>query len=273
MDIRLCCVEAGEGFPLVLLHGNGEDHTYFKRQMGPFSQHFRVIAVDTRGHGESPRGTAPFTLEQFAEDLKEFLDGRSITRCHLLGFSDGGNIALLFALKYPEYVEKLILNGADLCPSGVKLTTQLPIVLGWGMCRVPALFSRKARANWEMLDLMVTQPHIPTEAACPAPYARLGGGRGAGHDPGGPYPGHRRRHPGQPAGHPARGPLRGSAELADLQSPRAGFPAGRRTDPVGIGKERQRWMIGSRWSGSMRIRTSSVSTATGRRLTAICWRK
>ena len=48
MDIRLCCVEAGEGFPLVLLHGNGEDHTYFKRQMGPFSQHFRVIAVDTR---------------------------------------------------------------------------------------------------------------------------------------------------------------------------------------------------------------------------------
>lgn len=116
MDIRLCCVEAGEGFPLVLLHGNGEDHTYFKRQMGPFSQHFRVIAVDTRGHGESPRGTAPFTLEQFAEDLKEFLDGRSITRCHLLGFSDGGNIALLFALKYPEYVEKLILNGADLVP-------------------------------------------------------------------------------------------------------------------------------------------------------------
>ena len=110
MDIRLCCVEAGEGFPLVLLHGNGEDHTYFKRQMGPFSQHFRVIAVDTRGHGESPRGTAPFTLEQFAEDLKEFLDGRSITRCHLLGFSDGGNIALLFALKYPEYVEKLILD-------------------------------------------------------------------------------------------------------------------------------------------------------------------
>ena len=75
MDIRLCCVEAGEGFPLVLLHGNGEDHTYFKRQMEPFSQRFRVIAVDTRGHGESPRGTAPFTLEQFAED-SEGVPGR-----------------------------------------------------------------------------------------------------------------------------------------------------------------------------------------------------
>ena len=58
-------------------------------------------------------------------------------------------------------------------PSGVKLTTQLPIVLGWGMCRVPALFSRKARANWEMLDLMVTQPHIPTEALARLPMPAL----------------------------------------------------------------------------------------------------
>ena len=56
MDIRLCCVEAGEGFPLVLLHGNGEDHTYFKRQMGPFSQHFRVIAV---AMGRAPEGLPP----------------------------------------------------------------------------------------------------------------------------------------------------------------------------------------------------------------------
>ena len=111
MDIRLCCVEAGEGFPLVLLHGNGEDHTYFKRQMGPFSQHFRVIAVDTRGHGESPRGTAPFTLEQFAEDLKEFLDGRSITRCHLLGFSDGGNLTRSSTLSLMLYTHRCYVSG------------------------------------------------------------------------------------------------------------------------------------------------------------------
>ena len=116
MDITLNYAEAGAGFPLVLLHGNGENHTYFKRQMEPFSQQYRVIALDTRGHGKSPRGTAPFTLEQFAGDLKEFLDQRGITKCHLLGFSDGGNIALLFALRYPQYVEKLILNGANLTP-------------------------------------------------------------------------------------------------------------------------------------------------------------
>ena len=64
MDIQLNYIIAGQGFPLVLLHGNGEDHTYFKRQMGPFSERYQVFALDTRGHGRSPRGTAPFTLEQ-----------------------------------------------------------------------------------------------------------------------------------------------------------------------------------------------------------------
>lgn len=164
MDIQLNYTTAGQGFPLVLLHGNGEDHTYFKHQMGPFSEKFRVIAPDTRGHGRSPRGTAPFTLEQFAEDLKDFLDSREIGRCHLLGFSDGANIALLFALKYPEYVEKLILNGADLYPAGVKLSTQAPIVLGWGLLQAVRRFDKKARPKWELLDLMTTQPHIKPDS-------------------------------------------------------------------------------------------------------------
>ena len=72
MDIQLHYTIAGQGFPLVMLHGNGEDHTYFKHQMAPFSERYQVIALETRGHGQSPRGTAPFTLEQFAEDLKTF---------------------------------------------------------------------------------------------------------------------------------------------------------------------------------------------------------
>ncbi len=160
MDIQLNYTVAGQGFPLVMLHGNGEDHTYFKHQIVPFSEKYQVIALDTRGHGRSPRGAAPFTLEQFAEDLKGFLDSREIRRCHLLGFSDGANIALLFALKYPDYVEKLVLNGADLSPSGVKLSTQIPIVLGWGLLQVVRRVDKRARPKWELLDLMTTQPHI-----------------------------------------------------------------------------------------------------------------
>ena len=92
--------------------------------------------------------------------MKDFLDNREIRRCHLLGFSDGGNIAVLFALKYPDYVEKLILNGADLSPSGVKLSTQIPIVLGWGLLQIIRRFDKKAQPKWELLDLMTTQPHI-----------------------------------------------------------------------------------------------------------------
>ena len=163
MDIQLHYMIAGQGFPLVMLHGNGEDHTYFKHQMAPFSERYQVIALDTRGHGQSPRGTAPFTLEQFAEDLKAFLDSREIRRCHLLGFSDGANIALLFALKYPEYVEKLVLNGADLSPSGVKLSIQAPIILGWGLLQVIRRLDKRAQPKWELLDLMTTQPHIKPE--------------------------------------------------------------------------------------------------------------
>ncbi|MEY8402020.1 alpha/beta hydrolase [Oscillospiraceae bacterium 44-34] len=173
MDIQLHYTIAGQGFPLVMLHGNGEDHTYFKHQMAPFSERYQVIALETRGHGQSPRGTAPFTLEQFAEDLKAFLDSREIRRCHLLGFSDGANIALLFALKYPEYVEKLVLNGADLSPSGVKLSIQAPIILGWGLLQVIRRLDKRTQPKWELLDLMTTQPHIDPEALSVLPMPTL----------------------------------------------------------------------------------------------------
>ncbi|MEA4933516.1 MAG: alpha/beta hydrolase [Lawsonibacter sp.] len=160
MDIELYYIEVGEGFPLVLLHGNREDHAYFEHQIKPFSARNRVITPDTRGHGKSPRGEAPFTLEQFAEDLKAFLDGLGISKCHLLGFSDGGNIALMFALKYPQYIKKLIINGANLEPSGVKRSVQLPIELNWAALQGLRHIDSKAQAKFEMLDLMVTQPHI-----------------------------------------------------------------------------------------------------------------
>lgn len=155
--------ECGAGFPLVLLHGNGESSDYFQNQIDYFKNFYRVIAVDTRGHGHSPRGTAPFTLVQFADDLKDFLDSIGTPKCHLLGFSDGANIALLFALKYPNYIEKLILNGADLSPSGVKRSTQIPIVIGYGMVSFISLFDKKAIQKKELLGLMVTQPDIKPE--------------------------------------------------------------------------------------------------------------
>ena len=165
-DISLYSVERGSGAPLILLHGNGESGAYFARQIEYFSRFFRVIAVDTRGHGRSPRGEAPFTIRQFAEDLRAFMDEKAVEKADLLGFSDGGNIALVFALRYPERVNRLILNGANLFGGGVKARYQLPIVLGYRIASLFAGRSEKARRNAEMLGLMVNDPAIDPEALC-----------------------------------------------------------------------------------------------------------
>ena len=163
MDIGHHYIELGEGFPLILLHGNGEDVSYFEHQMEPFARHFRVIAIDTRGHGQTARGEAPFTIRQFAEDLLGFMDLHGIEKAHVLGFSDGGNIAMVFALAHPERVEKLILDGANLDASGVKRKIQIPIEIGYRMARMFAKKSPEARKNAEMLGLMVNDPNVKPE--------------------------------------------------------------------------------------------------------------
>jgi pimeloyl-ACP methyl ester carboxylesterase len=164
MDIQLHYIEQGQGQPLILLHGNGESCDYFEHQILHFSADYRVIAIDTRGHGKSPRGEKSFTIKQFAEDLHDFMDEKGIGKAILLGFSDGGNIALTFALKYPERIEKLILNGANLFPSGVKPLYQWPIEFGYRIAKLFSKKSEKAKRNAEMLGLMVNEPHIdPSE--------------------------------------------------------------------------------------------------------------
>lgn len=163
MDIKLNYMEKGQGEVLILLHGNGENHTYFKNQIDFFSEKYRVIALDTRGHGESPRGDKLFTIRQFAEDLYEFMCEKEIEKAHILGFSDGGNIAICFALKHPEKVNRLILNGANLYGSGVKARIQLPIILGYYTARLFASKSEEAKRKSEMLSLMVNDPNIKKE--------------------------------------------------------------------------------------------------------------
>lgn len=155
MDIKLHFTELGSGYPLILLHGNGENSGYFEHQTKYFSERYRVIAVDTRGHGQSPRGTADFTIEQFAEDLHCLLDELRIEKADILGFSDGANIALTFALKYPQYVNKLVLNGGNLFPSGMKLSVHIPIIAGYYLTK---LFRKKH--EHELLALMANEPHI-----------------------------------------------------------------------------------------------------------------
>ncbi|SEE09401.1 Pimeloyl-ACP methyl ester carboxylesterase [Prevotella sp. lc2012] len=164
MDITHFYIEKGQGDPLILLHGNGEDHTYFDHQIEVFAQHYHVYALDTRGHGQTPRGTRPFTIRQFADDLLAFMDARHIERAHLLGFSDGGNIAIIFALRYPERVDRLILDGANLDTAGVKRRIQIPIEIGYRIARLFAKRSTSAQQHADLLGLMVNDPNIPVES-------------------------------------------------------------------------------------------------------------
>lgn len=130
MDIKLYYSEHGSGEPLILLHGNGEDSGYFKEQIRFFSKHFRVIAVDTRGHGRSPRGNAPFTLTQFAEDLRCFMLEMGIKKPTFWAFRRRKH-RHAFALKYPQMTDRLILNSGNIFPSGMKLSVRLPIEAGY----------------------------------------------------------------------------------------------------------------------------------------------
>ncbi len=166
MDITLYYREKGDKEPFILLHGNGEDGTYFKYQIEYFSDRYRMFALDTRGHGKSKRGDAPFTIKQFAKDLNVFMDNLGIERAIILGFSDGANIAMEFVLKYPHKVKALILNAGNLNPKGVKRTIQIPIELGYKIATGLSSKSQWAKKNAEMLGLMVNEPNMePSELA------------------------------------------------------------------------------------------------------------
>ena len=166
MDITLYYREKGDKDPFILLHGNGEDGTYFKYQIEYFSDRYRMFALDTRGHGKSKRGDAPFTIKQFAKDLNVFMDNLGIERAIILGFSDGANIAMEFVLKYPHKVKALILNAGNLNPKGVKRTIQIPIELGYKIATGFSSKSQWAKKNAEMFGLMVNEPNMePSELA------------------------------------------------------------------------------------------------------------
>ena len=161
MDITLFYREKGNGEPFVLLHGNGEDSSYFKHQIEHFCDRYRVIAPDTRGHGKSPRGTSPFTIRQFSCDLYDFMKNHQIPKAVSLRY-----VKHIHELKHPDMVTALILNGGNLDAKGVKRSTQLPIEIGYKIAKYFAKRSAEANKNAELLGLMVNDPNIePAELA------------------------------------------------------------------------------------------------------------
>jgi 3-oxoadipate enol-lactonase len=99
----------GEGQPLVLLHPlalSGEAWGDFGDRL---AQHFDVIALDARGHGNSGWDGAPFTVGNMAEDVVTLLDGLGLQTAHLVGMSMGGSTAVVFAGLHADRVDGLLL--------------------------------------------------------------------------------------------------------------------------------------------------------------------
>lgn len=155
--------EKGQGEPLILLHGNGEDSSIFNKFGDKFAQKYRVIAIDTRGHGKTPMGEESFSLYQFADDLEDFMDFIGIEKANILGFSDGGNIAMIFASQHPERVIKLIANGANTKPSGMKTGIHLVMWIMYFVYSVLGAFSEKYRMKKLLFSLMLFEPKLGTE--------------------------------------------------------------------------------------------------------------
>lgn len=159
-DIDIAYSECGEGAPLILLHGNGEDRHVFDGILSPLTQRFHVYALDTRGHGQTSRGIAPFSINTFADDLLCFMDALGIERAHIVGFSDGGNIAMTFALSHNNRLSSLVLIGANCFPAGTTASALALLKIGEGVLRITALFSAQAREKLPFLRLMTNEPRI-----------------------------------------------------------------------------------------------------------------
>ncbi len=104
--VRLYYVEAGRGTPVILVHGLGCDHVpnwMFPRVFQKLSRRYRVIALDNRGHGKSdkPHDPAQYGLE-LVDDIVRLMDHLGIAKAHVVGYSLGGFITLMLALRHPH---------------------------------------------------------------------------------------------------------------------------------------------------------------------------
>ena len=149
--LRIHYAEAGEGRPVVLLHGNGEDHNLFETEIGQLvAAGYRVYAPDSRGHGKNEPLTE-YHYADMAEDVYQFIKTLGLEKPALYGHSDGGIIALLLEINHPGTLGAMAVSGTNLSPAGL----------------VPSFLEEFTEMNEKhpdpLVTLMLTEPHIDPE--------------------------------------------------------------------------------------------------------------
>jgi pimeloyl-ACP methyl ester carboxylesterase len=162
--IRTNYLEAGEGPPVVLVHGSGPGVTAYanwRLTMPGVSQHLRVLAPDMVGFGftERPAGVR-YDMDTWSAHLLGFLDALGIERTSLVGNSFGGGLALRFAARHPDRVDRLVLMGSVGVP--FEITPGLDAVWGY-QPSVPAMR--------ELLDIFAYDRGLVTDELAAVRYA------------------------------------------------------------------------------------------------------
>lgn len=152
-----------DGQPLLLLPPNGGDMHCFDDSILPeMSKHYKVITVSPRGTGESERGNERITFENMANDLTKVLDYLNIQKTNIFGFSDGGNLGMVFTVNYPERVNSLVIMGSNINPLGTKTFDQISIIWKYLGLAIKAFFTQDEAdiIRRDIQGQMVYQPNL-----------------------------------------------------------------------------------------------------------------
>jgi pimeloyl-ACP methyl ester carboxylesterase len=122
-DLRIAYCESGSGQNLLFLHGNSESKKIFTRYQTEFFKDYHTIALDSRGHGQSLSKDIALTIPQLSQDVIKFCEAKGIKKTHLVGYSDGGNIALLMAKHAPHLLDRVVAISPNYLVSGTEKKT------------------------------------------------------------------------------------------------------------------------------------------------------
>lgn len=110
----------GQGTPLILLHGGLGNSEYWANQIPALAEQFKVVAMDSRGHGGSSRDERPYSYHLMATDVIALMDHLGIDKASIVGWSDGGIIGLDIAINQPERLDRLFAFGANYNVGGLR---------------------------------------------------------------------------------------------------------------------------------------------------------
>lgn len=149
-NVELYYEEYGTGNPIILLHGNQETHEIFDKLIEQLKKKHKVYAIDSRCHGQSENPTE-ISYNLMCEDIIQFIKELKIEKPILYGFSDGGIIGLLIAIKEPDILSNLIISGANITPD---VFTTFDLIL-------TKLFYFFTRSKY--IKMMLDEPNISME--------------------------------------------------------------------------------------------------------------